>query len=722
MGGIERTLVQTTAWLSVQGCVEPVAACCENTPLYRQLRANGVKVYGLPNHPLFSKSFLRTLDIVTFLKLFKILKTEKPDVVHVHIGLVENLLLKMLGYPVVYTFHGYGTLFTDQATQSPLKRLFKQLTKGLFQKTAQQVDALLFVSRAEQLRMLTEGYFGPHPDADRIGEVLHNGLAIADLQEQAARLDSDAIKRELDIPARGRCVTYINRLDGNKNPEAFLRLAQRLTAQDDNLYYLIAGDGPLAQSIEAACQNIPNARFLGYLSNIVSVLAASDLAVYPAVREGFGMSLVEAMALGVPCIAYANGGSAEILGMPDTQQCLVPVDDEPALYKAAEAILYPSSEQAIRQLRQSLVQRASDFDSTAYIERLNQVYQRLTPLISVILPVYNGQDLVLRAVYSVLNQTYPHLELIVVDDGSSDETLQRLATVQDHRLRILTKSNQGVAAARNKGFRAAQGSYIAFIDADDIWLTQKLSREVCILRENHHPESPGCLVYSPYYAVDEQDRLIHLPGIYRDQGDLSEAVLANEGIFLPSTTLIHRVVFETVGGFKSACYHEDRVFFIEACQRFPAFPTRERLVIYRQSLSGRSRAVLAHYDDALKAELSIVETLRDTLANARCEMLLARQKRNLIFRFLMYDQMRHAQRLFADSELQKISSELWQGKKAKLALLSLKTGVNFLTASRWIVQSSMKLFLGFGWGFRIRNLHLSPMPCQATDSLYPHVE
>ena len=94
--------------------------------------------------------------------------------------------------------------------------------------------------------------------------------------------------------------------------------------------------------------------------------------------------------------------------------------------------------------------------------------------LSVIIPLYNKENSIVKTVISVLNQTFVNLELIVVDDGSSDSSLKALQVVTDDRLRIITKSNGGVSSARNKGIKEATSEYIAFIDGDDIWSANHL--------------------------------------------------------------------------------------------------------------------------------------------------------------------------------------------------------------------------------------------------------
>ena len=103
-----------------------------------------------------------------------------------------------------------------------------------------------------------------------------------------------------------------------------------------------------------------------------------------------------------------------------------------------------------------------------------------SPTVSVVIPAYNAAPFVRRAVDSVLAQSWADRELLVVDDGSSDGTLQVLGAYGE-RIRVLCQANAGPAAARNRGLREAAGRYVAFLDADDWWLPAKLSRQVALL-------------------------------------------------------------------------------------------------------------------------------------------------------------------------------------------------------------------------------------------------
>ena len=110
----------------------------------------------------------------------------------------------------------------------------------------------------------------------------------------------------------------------------------------------------------------------------------------------------------------------------------------------------------------------------------------MRPMVSVILPTYNRAYILKRAIDSVLAQTYPNFELIVIDDGSTDNTSELLSSYHDPRLKVVTPGkNGGAGSARNRGIEAAVGEYIAFQDSDDEWLLEKLDKQVAHLEA--HP-------------------------------------------------------------------------------------------------------------------------------------------------------------------------------------------------------------------------------------------
>jgi glycosyltransferase involved in cell wall biosynthesis len=120
--------------------------------------------------------------------------------------------------------------------------------------------------------------------------------------------------------------------------------------------------------------------------------------------------------------------------------------------------------------------------------------------VTCILPVHNGERFLREAIQSVLGQRYPHLELLVVDDGSADGTRKVLREFESH-VRVLREEHRGVAAARNLGLREARGEYVAFQDADDVWMPGKLG--IQLARFGERPELEMCLAMMQNFWMEE---------------------------------------------------------------------------------------------------------------------------------------------------------------------------------------------------------------------------
>jgi len=107
----------------------------------------------------------------------------------------------------------------------------------------------------------------------------------------------------------------------------------------------------------------------------------------------------------------------------------------------------------------------------------------MNPLVSVVIPAFNAAEFIVETIESVLQQTYRSIEVIVVEDGSQDNTFQLIETSFSDDVRLLRQKNSGPSAARNRGIRESSGKYIAFLDADDIWLPEKIASQVDVMEE-----------------------------------------------------------------------------------------------------------------------------------------------------------------------------------------------------------------------------------------------
>lgn len=169
-----------------------------------------------------------------------------------------------------------------------------------------------------------------------------------------------------------------------------------------------------------------------------------------------------------------------------------------------------------------------------------------SPKVSVIVPCYNATRFLDETIHSLRSQTYQNIEILAVNDGSTDETqayLERHAA-SDSRVRHFTQNNSGPSAARNLGMRNATGDYVCFLDADDVYLPEKIERQAAFLTEH-----PGVdLVYSDYFTSDSELNLTGLTAVRLRQKDILEAI-AMHNYFPPSVPMFRRTKMETVGGF-----------------------------------------------------------------------------------------------------------------------------------------------------------------------------
>jgi glycosyltransferase involved in cell wall biosynthesis len=321
------------------------------------------------------------------------------------------------------------------------------------------------------------------------------------------------------------------------------------------------------------------------------------------------------------------------------------------------------------------------------------------PLVSVIIPVYQGERIIAGAVRSALNQTHRNVQVIVIDDGSTDGTREVLEALDDPRVLVLAQTNSGTAAARNLGLAHARGAYIAFLDSDDRWLPEKLATEIATLRT---ASDPIAMAYSSYFAVDDQGRLLNLARQRTSSGDVLDELLDGEDYLMPSLCLFDRRIFDEVGTFNVGRYHEDHEFILRVTRRFPIVATGKRLAVYRQSTSGKCRAILADFDRARTEELSLLGDLTDVLTREQIARLRANVLRSLYCRFLMYGFHDYARRIAGEVDMRALRTS----KKGLLAFVFAKTGINLLLIARTSIQTYYLAARQGWWARLLTNLGL----------------
>lgn len=224
------------------------------------------------------------------------------------------------------------------------------------------------------------------------------------------------------------------------------------------------------------------------------------------------------------------------------------------------------------------------------------------PKISVIIPAYNAEATILETIDSVLKQTFTDFELLVINDGSQDNTQTVVESISDARVQVISYPNGGVCVARNRGISLAKGELIAFLDADDLWTSDKLEKQYAALQE--HPEAGVAYSWTCFMDVtDSQTPPTFLPSLeYEWTGDVYPNLLVQDFIHSGSNTLIRREAIASVGEFDQTCAGcADWDYWLRLAAKWPFVVVKKCQIFYRRMPGSMSSKVEVMEREALIA-------------------------------------------------------------------------------------------------------------------------
>ena len=238
-----------------------------------------------------------------------------------------------------------------------------------------------------------------------------------------------------------------------------------------------------------------------------------------------------------------------------------------------------------------------------------------SPRVSVIVPTWNRACLVTEAVGSVIAQTMTDWELIVADDGSTDDTLSRLTLLGDDRIRLLRLPHRGsAAAARNRGAALAAGEWLAFLDSDDLWRADKLAVQMAALDAGGADWS-----YTAHDLIDEDRRLLpkRAGAFVALDGYILDALLDDATSACICTQLVRRALFDALGGFdESFALYEDLDFTFRLAARARAVAVPAALTLVREH-PGRTTKSRAPFEPAIRVFEHVAARTDDPATIAR---------------------------------------------------------------------------------------------------------
>jgi len=208
------------------------------------------------------------------------------------------------------------------------------------------------------------------------------------------------------------------------------------------------------------------------------------------------------------------------------------------------------------------------------------------PLVSIIMPAYNAQDYIKQSIQSVVKQTYNNWELLIINDGSTDNTVSIVESFKDTRIVLFSQENSGVSRARNYGISKAKGDYIAFLDSDDLWKNNKLNVQVSYMKK--HPDI--VLSYTDYDSFKLQNEIIKNKQLYPFQIENQHDRLLVFNYIATLTVMLKKEIFQKVDGFDISLFGpEDWDLWIRIAKIGKIAFINQKLALYREHESGISK-------------------------------------------------------------------------------------------------------------------------------------
>jgi len=209
------------------------------------------------------------------------------------------------------------------------------------------------------------------------------------------------------------------------------------------------------------------------------------------------------------------------------------------------------------------------------------------PRVSVVCIVYNSMAYLPETIFSVLAQSFSDFELIVVDDGSSDNVAAWILTLTDPRIRFVSQSNQGIPGARNTGIKHAAGEYIAFLDGDDLWDVAKLARQV----ERLDAQPDVGLVYTHIELIDQHGISVGRSVAMNVEGNAMAFILVSNFIGSGSAPMVRKRCFDELGLFyrdSNIAWCDDWDMWVRIATRYSFAVVKQPLTLYRLHSNGAS--------------------------------------------------------------------------------------------------------------------------------------
>jgi len=355
IGGLENHVLMLSDSLRQKGYDAEVVVMRESGPLTDVCREKSIPCTG----PFLNNGF----DLAGALRFRRFMSTKKFDMIHLHTRnfLTSFALTRIRDGRIVFTEHG-GELLETRPVK---RRLFYRLFGAKF---AYVIASSHYISEMLTTRCLLPG--------EKI-KIVHNGVDVDRFAVTA--IGKDGIREHLDIPRENKVVGLLARLIRRKGIDLFIDAAKRISEAQDNITFLIVGDGPdrpVFEKIAQEAENKTDIRFTGWERDVARVLPAFDLFLFTSRWEPFGIVLLEAMAAGVPIAGFDVPGANEVILEGKTALLVPPFDTEKLAHEAVKIL---SNDSLCERLKREGERRVrAHFDQEKNSLSILDIYEKLT--------------------------------------------------------------------------------------------------------------------------------------------------------------------------------------------------------------------------------------------------------------------------------------------------------------------------------------------------------
>lgn len=530
---------------------------------------------------------------ITWLPFVRELKSRiRPDIYHVHLcepsPILHVLTRATATAPTVLTLHN-----------DKLPVLGQTDPDSLFGRLLDMSTVVIAVSSAA-----ADSLVHRRPDVAGRVVVIPNGIVVGSAPTP--------VPSGPELLAAGRIVPQ-------KGFDTLIRAMPAVVTEIPDVRLTVAGEGVDREMLMTMATSLgvgAHVRFLGHVTReeIHDLMAATRVVVMPSRHEGMPLVALEAAERGRCVVGTDVGGINEVV-VDEATGLLVDgeaVEDDPALL--ARAIVRSLAEPGLAErLGSAARERAAErFSIDVCADAHRVVYRQVgartpAPRVSVVMPAWNAAAYIEQAMRSALDQTFADLELIVVDDGSDDDTVARALAVDDPRVVVLRQPHRCCSAARNAGLALARGQLIAQLDADDLWPAGRLAALVAVMDED--PSLEACFGLAREFAEPDAP---------------PNAVVATEPqpVRMPTTGIVRASAHARIGPYRGT--HGDQMdWAMRALADTLAYRQVDEVVLLRR-IHGRNMSHARPFTED-RGRVALLKSALDLRARRASEAASARE-------------------------------------------------------------------------------------------------